>query len=120
MTDKDGKCGLMAMREIPFERYLGAGQMGARICFSCRAISEPRPPVDGDDTEANERRCGECGEAAAVELDRAVREGWLTVVNQPRVSHKVRSDVPECETRATKAVAACGSGRPYRSREVQS
>lgn len=75
-----------ANTEIPFERFLGAGRMGARICFACRAISEPRPPVDGDDTPANESRCGECGAAAAVELERAVREGWLTVIDQHEVA----------------------------------
>lgn len=76
----------MTSTEIPFERYLGADRMGARICFACRAICEPRPPADGDDTTANESRCGECGEAAAVELERAVREGWLTVIYEHEVA----------------------------------
>lgn len=53
-----------------------------RICFACRAIAEPRPLTEHDDASANERRCGACGQAAAVELDRAAREGWLTHVTE--------------------------------------
>lgn len=64
---------------LSLDGYLAAGRAAHRGCFACGAVTEPMPLGVNDDQCAGERRCGHCNAAAAVELQQAVREGWLRV-----------------------------------------
>ena len=60
--------------------YIRAGKFDYRACFSCGAVSQPRP-IRHTDTSGRERRCGCCAAEAALPLDVAVKEGWLHVLD---------------------------------------
>lgn len=60
--------------------YLEQGRRGSFACFSCRSTCAPIA-VGIADLSGAERRCGACGQQAAVPLEQAVREGWLRVID---------------------------------------
>lgn len=62
------------------DRYIRAGKFDYCACFSCGAVSQPRP-IRHTDTNGRERRCGCCTAEAALPLDVAVKEGWLHVLD---------------------------------------
>lgn len=62
------------------DRYLRAGRFDHYACFSCAAVSEPKP-IRNTDTHGRERRCGCCGAESALPLAVAVKEGWLQVLD---------------------------------------
>lgn len=64
--------------------YLEAGRLQHRACFACWRVAEPMPLRASEPSGLNERACGLCHEAAAVPLDQAVCERWLTVTDGMR------------------------------------